>query len=159
MSQFRNLFVEFSGDPSNDKELYKRYCSSEKFEPLSLSDEVIHFVEIAALEAAQREMQQEIDDLKKSYNELKKQLSVDYQYQEIERLKYENEVYVSLTEPRIENLTSALKVAEDALEISKCKTWHRFNSQGNWTLDIHDDKECVKCKALDKIQIIKKGLG
>lgn len=151
MSQFRNLFVEFSGDPSNDKELYKRYCSSENFEPLSLSDEVIHYVEIAALEAAQKEMQQEIDDLKKSYNELKKQLSVDYQYQEIERLKYENEVYVSLTEPRIENLTSALKVAEDALEKYKDSAF-----------DIDGKVYKVGSKAaeaLAEIQKIKKGLG
>lgn len=40
----------------------------------------IHVIEIAAL-----------DDLKKSYDDLKKQLSVDYQYQEIERLKNELE--------------------------------------------------------------------
>ena len=88
MSQFRNLFVEFSGDPSNDKELYKRYCSSEKFEPLSLSDEVIHFVEIAALEAAQKE---------------------------IEQLKSIFSVQLDILEQN-KQLTAALKVAEDAIE-------------------------------------------
>lgn len=78
MSQFRNLFVEFSGDPSNDKELYKRYCSSEKFEPLSLSDEVIHFVEIAALEAAQKEIEKLTAALKVAEKTLEDLADGDY---------------------------------------------------------------------------------
>ncbi len=38
------VFVEFGGDPSNDKECYKRYSSTEPFEACGLDAEVIRFV-------------------------------------------------------------------------------------------------------------------
>ena len=112
MSQFRNLFVEFSGDPSNDKELYKRYCSSEKFEPLSLSDEVIHFVEVAALEATQKEIER-LKGLITSFNASPKTILSDIQkafnreYSRAEKLQLENKVLkeqLKLAESQIDDL-------------------------------------------------------
>lgn len=97
--------------------------------PLGNYKEDFHVIEYSALEAA---------------------------HKEIEQLKSIFSVQLDILEQN-KQLTAALKVAEDALEISKCKTWHKYNSQGNWTLDIHDDKECVKCKAIAEIQKIKKG--
>lgn len=87
---------------------------------IPIQSNAIHVIEIAAL-----------DDLKKSYAELKKQLSVDFQYQEIERLKKENEeIKIKMSgvagatvgtvsreyNLKIEKLIQALKVAEDALK-------------------------------------------
>lgn len=42
----RDIYIEFGGDPSDDKELYKRYSSTSPFEPSSHSDEVIHCREV-----------------------------------------------------------------------------------------------------------------
>lgn len=56
----KELYVEFGGDPSNDKELYKRYCSTEKFDPVGFSDEVIHFVDYATYESLKKELDQVI---------------------------------------------------------------------------------------------------
>lgn len=40
----KTYYVEFGGDPSNDKELYKRYSSTEPFKPLFPDCEVIELV-------------------------------------------------------------------------------------------------------------------
>jgi hypothetical protein len=44
----REFWVEFGGDPSDDKEVYKRYCAAEPFKPSRFSDEVIHVIEKSA---------------------------------------------------------------------------------------------------------------
>lgn len=41
----REVYVEFFGDPSDDKENYKRYCGTESFKPVGHDAEVIHFIE------------------------------------------------------------------------------------------------------------------
>ena len=50
MSRYKHCFVEFGGDPSDDKECYKRYTSTEPFEGILPSDEVVHFIEYKAYE-------------------------------------------------------------------------------------------------------------
>lgn len=63
----REIYVEFGGDPSDDKELYKRYCSSEKFTPLDIHGmEVIRFIDYTAHE----NMKRELDQLKKLLNKI-----------------------------------------------------------------------------------------
>ncbi len=39
-----DAYIEFGGDPSDDSECYKRYCSTEYFDPVGLDAEVIHFI-------------------------------------------------------------------------------------------------------------------
>ena len=57
----KELYVEFGGDPSNDKELYKRYCSSEKFTPLDPHGmEVIHFIDFKTHQNLKDELAQVI---------------------------------------------------------------------------------------------------
>ena len=55
----REFWIEFGGDPSDDKECYKRYCSTAKFEPSSFSDEVIHCIEYQA----HAELQKRYDEI------------------------------------------------------------------------------------------------
>jgi hypothetical protein len=47
----REWWIEFQGDPRDDKENYKRYVSGVEFKPISPSDEVIRVVEYSAYEA------------------------------------------------------------------------------------------------------------
>lgn len=42
----RTWWIEFTGDPRNDKENYKRYVSGEKFDPIGLSDEIVEVQEV-----------------------------------------------------------------------------------------------------------------
>ena len=46
----REFWIEFGGDPSNDKEVYKRYSSTSPFKPTDFSDEVIHTIEYSEYE-------------------------------------------------------------------------------------------------------------
>lgn len=46
----REFWIEFCGDPSDDKECYKRYSSTEPFHPVGLDAEVFHLVEHSAFE-------------------------------------------------------------------------------------------------------------
>lgn len=49
----REFYVELGGDPSNDKEMYKRYCASIPFETSpGLDVEVVRFIEFGAYEDA-----------------------------------------------------------------------------------------------------------
>lgn len=120
MSQFRQFWIY----PFKTTKMLFTYLEPnelKKYAPENFDE--VHVVEIAALEAAQKE---------------------------IERLKYENEVYVSLTEPRIEQLTAALKVAEDAIE--REMKWRTVKYCTNDGLDNLRE-------ALSEIEKIKKGLG
>lgn len=62
----REIYVEFGGDPSDDKENYKRYCGSEKFEAVGFNREVIHFIEHSAYRELQEENQLLKDGLLKT---------------------------------------------------------------------------------------------
>lgn len=42
----REFWIELGGDPSNDKEVYKRYCATAPFKPSSYSEEVVCTVEV-----------------------------------------------------------------------------------------------------------------
>ncbi len=55
----REFWIEFGGDPSDDKEVYKRYCAATPFKPAGFSEEVIHTIEFSAYQ-----------DLKQKYDEL-----------------------------------------------------------------------------------------
>ena len=57
----RELWVEFGGDPSDDKENYKRYCGAEKFSPVSPAEEVIHFIEKSAYDKAIKALKERHD--------------------------------------------------------------------------------------------------
>lgn len=46
----REFWIEFSGDPSDDKECYKRYVSGTEFKPILPECEVLHVREILASE-------------------------------------------------------------------------------------------------------------
>lgn len=70
----REFWVEFGGDPSNDKEVYKRYSARVPFEPTDFSDEVIHCVEYSAYEKAQYE----IENLKNQIDHLEYKLICVY---------------------------------------------------------------------------------
>lgn len=48
----REIYVEFVGDPMDDDENYKRYCGSEKFNPVGHDAEVVHFIEKSAYSIA-----------------------------------------------------------------------------------------------------------
>lgn len=50
MSKAREFWIEFGGDPSDDKEVYKRYSATSPFKPGSFSDEVVHTIEYSAYE-------------------------------------------------------------------------------------------------------------
>lgn len=54
MAKIERVFVEFGGDPSNDKECYKRYTSTEPFEGILPSDEVLEFVSKEKFDALDR---------------------------------------------------------------------------------------------------------
>jgi hypothetical protein len=41
----REFWIELGGDPSDDKECYKRYCAAAPFKPLSYAEEVVHLIE------------------------------------------------------------------------------------------------------------------
>ena len=112
MSKFRQFWIY----PFKTTKMLFTYLEPnelKKYAPENFDE--VHVVEIAALEAAQKE---------------------------IERLKYENEVYVSLTEPRIEQLAAALKVAEGALK--------RLSQSGD---GIHSDKKASFYDCLPTLQI------
>lgn len=62
MITMREFWIEFGGDPSDDKEIYKRYCSAAPFDPNGLGEEVIRVREVSpALDAAYAEF---IDKMK-----------------------------------------------------------------------------------------------
>jgi len=44
----REFWIEFGGNPSDDKEVYKRYSARVPFKPTAFSDEVIHTIEYSA---------------------------------------------------------------------------------------------------------------
>lgn len=44
--KLREFWIEFGGDPSDDKEVYKRYSAAVPFKPCGFSDEVIHCREV-----------------------------------------------------------------------------------------------------------------
>ena len=44
----REWWIEFLGDPFNDKENYKRYVGADKFDPVGPNAEVIHVIEARA---------------------------------------------------------------------------------------------------------------
>lgn len=46
----REVYVEFGGDPSNDRENYKRYCGTEPFKPVGFDAEVVRFIEYTEYE-------------------------------------------------------------------------------------------------------------
>ena len=46
MPEIKDVYVEFFGDPSDDKECYKRYSSTQPFQPCGNDAEVIHFVNV-----------------------------------------------------------------------------------------------------------------
>lgn len=48
----RLVWIEFSGDPSDDKEVYKRYSATKPFKPCGLDAEVVALVEASALTEA-----------------------------------------------------------------------------------------------------------
>lgn len=48
MSKWREWWIEFEGDPRNDKDNYKRYVSGTRFEPINLSDEIVEVIEKTA---------------------------------------------------------------------------------------------------------------
>lgn len=65
MAEIKECYVEFFGDPSDDKECYKRYSSTEPFPPCGNDAEVIRFVNYKAYEQAVnalREMREHICD-------------------------------------------------------------------------------------------------
>jgi len=123
MSQFRQLRM-FPSDKSLNLDFKE-------------GEVCVDFIEYAALEAAQKEIQ---------------------------RLKYENEVYVSLTEPRIEQLAAALKVAEGALKrlsrsgdgIHSDKKASFYDCLPTLQIEFSERKELAK-ETLSEIQKIKKG--
>lgn len=65
----REWWIEFGGDPSDDKELYKRYCGGQPFEPTSYAEEVIHVVPASRLESANAEIARLNKILKSEFNE------------------------------------------------------------------------------------------
>ncbi len=48
----REVYVEFFGDPSDDRECYKRYSARTPFKPVGLDAEVIHYIEKAVYDEA-----------------------------------------------------------------------------------------------------------
>jgi hypothetical protein len=54
--EIKRVFVEFFGDPSDDKECYKRYTSTEPFAPLGFDAEVIEFVNVKEHRAQAKEI-------------------------------------------------------------------------------------------------------
>lgn len=76
----REVWVEFGGDPSNDKEIYKRYCGAQKFEPGSYAEEVVHFIEFSAWESRDKDAKMFCELYNKALDqivELKKRLGED----------------------------------------------------------------------------------
>lgn len=59
----REYWIEFGGDPSNDKEVYKRYSATVPFKPCSLSDEVIHVIEKSAYDKLKESENKKIMEL------------------------------------------------------------------------------------------------
>lgn len=41
LTKLRDIWIAFGGDPSDDKEVYKRYSSAAPFKPVGLDEEVI----------------------------------------------------------------------------------------------------------------------
>lgn len=54
----REFWIEFGGDPSDDKEVYKRYCAAVPFKGVDFSDEVVHCVEYSAYEKLESEFEE-----------------------------------------------------------------------------------------------------
>ena len=70
--EWRKVYVEWGGDPSDDKENYKRYCSTEPFQPTSYAEEVVGYVELAAYEALQAERVELIEKRKRDHKVYKR---------------------------------------------------------------------------------------
>lgn len=45
LTKLREIWIAFGGDPSDDKEVYKRYSSTRPFKPVGLDEEVIPTIE------------------------------------------------------------------------------------------------------------------
>lgn len=84
----RQIWIEFGGDPSNDKEVYKRYSATVPFEPSSYAEEVVHTIEFKAYE----ELQKENENLKRIIaNELNENDELGSEFVYVNVLKAENE--------------------------------------------------------------------
>lgn len=44
--KLRDVYVAFGGDPSDDREVYKRYSSTEPFKPVLPNEEIVHAREV-----------------------------------------------------------------------------------------------------------------
>lgn len=51
MGRIERVFVEFGGDPSDDKECYKRYTSTEPFTPVGFNVEVLECIPVETIKA------------------------------------------------------------------------------------------------------------
>lgn len=153
MSQFRKYFVaELKGIPS----VPMTHRTKPAFADHDINWEYFEVIEVAALEAAQKE----IAELK---TEIKGWMQKASQ-QEQSIVDWEN--YVAREKSENHKLTAALKVAEDALEEYKkesheldqvcCNYWVQVGEQ-EWACC---DQPITKAeKAQSEIQKIKKGLG
>lgn len=52
----REFWIEFFGDPSDDKEVYKRYSAAVPFKPVGNDAEVFHLIEYSEYERLQFEL-------------------------------------------------------------------------------------------------------
>lgn len=61
----RDIWIAFGADPSDDKEVYKRYSSTTPFKPASPDEEVIHFREVLSNEITRDEFDEKSWEKKK----------------------------------------------------------------------------------------------
>jgi hypothetical protein len=66
----REVYVEFGGNPSDDKEIYKRYTATRPFKPGDMNCEVIHYVEYSALQTANAKLERAKSALKECIHQL-----------------------------------------------------------------------------------------
>lgn len=55
MPRIKRVFVEFGGDPSDDKECYKRYTATSPFKPCLFNAEVLECIPIETIKESIQE--------------------------------------------------------------------------------------------------------
>lgn len=134
-SERREWWIEFTDNPSDDKECYKRYVSGTPMNTAFPNHEIIHVVEYSAIDA----LKQEKDDCRLSLIAMK--ASVEALSAENISIKQENEELrreIDIrAKPTVEKLRRQLSDAQK--EIEKFKTMssleHHLECHEKWRLE------------------------
>ena len=77
MARIERVFVEFGGDPSDDKECYKRYTSTTAFAPVGHDVEVLECIPVETVKAKVAEAFRKNAVWHPNYEQILKELGIN----------------------------------------------------------------------------------